>query len=169
MKDSMMEMAMYRSLRNFHLKKSGLETMEFQTKMFQTLFEMDPEMKKEIVQLQTLGRNYLGCKLTENIFKSGDERMITLIACVPEHVDETASEVHKIMFSDRNHAWMKVVRKVSNSHVPTAFVVGAGHLYGKDGILNLSRQEGWTVERCHDFAWPTLSGFDPSTSKSFEF
>merc|ERR1712096_402515 len=125
----------------------------------------DPEILKAGVQ----GRSYPGFKLIENIFKSGEERMMALLGRSCSYIDETALEIHKIVFRDRNHKWMKVMRTVSNSNVPTAFVVGAAHLYGKDGILNLSRQEGWTVERCHDFAWPTLSGFDPSTSKSFEF
>ena len=49
------------------------------------------------------------------------------------------------MITVRNLAWMKKIPSVMSSK-STLFVVGALHLPGPDGVLNLLRQAGYTVE-----------------------
>ena len=51
----------------------------------------------------------------------------------------------KKMLDDRNMNWI-VQRKVIMPETPTMFVVGAGHLPGKNGVLKLLENEGYTVE-----------------------
>ena len=50
-----------------------------------------------------------------------------------------------MLLTARNLAWMKKIPPLMSSK-STLFVVGALHLPGPDGVLNLLRQAGYTVE-----------------------
>ena len=52
------------------------------------------------------------------------------------------------LLSERNHNWIPRIRRHAR-HKPTFFAVGAGHLPGKDGILALLREKGYTVTPVH--------------------
>jgi uncharacterized protein len=49
-----------------------------------------------------------------------------------------------IMLSNRNKNWIPVM-EMAMKESTTLFAVGAGHLYGKEGVINLLRQAGYTV------------------------
>ncbi|HKL02819.1 MAG TPA: TraB/GumN family protein, partial [Cryomorphaceae bacterium] len=48
------------------------------------------------------------------------------------------------LLSDRNQSWILPLREVMNQH--QAFIaVGAGHLAGESGVINLLRESGYRV------------------------
>ena len=49
-----------------------------------------------------------------------------------------------IMLSNRNKNWIPVMEGAMKEST-TLFAVGAGHLYGKEGVIHLLRQAGYTV------------------------
>lgn len=49
------------------------------------------------------------------------------------------------LLDNRNIAWVKKM-PVIMAETPTLFVVGAGHLPGNKGVLNLLKEQGYTVE-----------------------
>jgi len=49
-----------------------------------------------------------------------------------------------IMLTNRNKNWIPVMETAMKEST-TLFAVGAGHLYGKEGVINLLRQAGYTV------------------------
>ncbi|TAH05678.1 MAG: TraB/GumN family protein [Sphingobacteriales bacterium] len=49
-----------------------------------------------------------------------------------------------IMLSNRNKNWIPVMETAMKEST-TLFAVGAGHLYGKEGVINLLRATGYTV------------------------
>jgi len=51
---------------------------------------------------------------------------------------------YKALFEDRNRAWMKKISKLI-SKKSVFFAVGAGHLGGQNGLLELLRQKGFVV------------------------
>ena len=54
--------------------------------------------------------------------------------------------MEKALLTDRNHAWTAVILPAANDrHIAVA--VGAAHLSGPDGLLNLLSQAGYTLER----------------------
>ena len=55
--------------------------------------------------------------------------------------------VLKKMVVDRNHAWMPQIEKVLAGGQDAMVVVGAAHLVGEEGVVNLLRQKGYTVEQ----------------------
>ena len=54
-------------------------------------------------------------------------------------------EERSLMLDNRNADWLTKMPRLMNGK-PTLFAVGAGHLLGEKGVLNLLRQEGYTVE-----------------------
>jgi uncharacterized protein YbaP (TraB family) len=50
-----------------------------------------------------------------------------------------------VLLQDRNRRWMPTVETLARNK-PTFFAVGAAHLPGEDGLINLLRRRGYTVE-----------------------
>jgi uncharacterized protein YbaP (TraB family) len=57
----------------------------------------------------------------------------------------TDKEDIKKLLDDRNMNWIVQMKNIM-PETPTLFVVGAGHLPGKNGVLKLLENEGYTVE-----------------------
>lgn len=62
-----------------------------------------------------------------------------------EYIDKTM----EILLKQRNKNWVKQIPQIANK-TPTFFGVGAGHLPGENGVINLLRQAGYTVEAVMD-------------------
>ena len=60
------------------------------------------------------------------------------------HCDATPEEEAAIL-SNRNANWLTKMPDIM-AQKPTLFAVGAGHLPGDKGVLNLLRQAGYKVE-----------------------
>lgn len=75
-------------------------------------------------------------------------RQQTLKTPGTDHVKAEAdlALMEDVLISSRNRAWMDVLRRESpGKHLIVA--VGAGHLSGESGLLNLLKQDGWTLTR----------------------
>lgn len=51
----------------------------------------------------------------------------------------------KLIFDDRNLKWVKILPAIIN-YKPSIIVVGAGHLPGKNGIIELLRAQGYSLK-----------------------
>ncbi|MDA9208000.1 TraB/GumN family protein [Octadecabacter sp.] len=49
------------------------------------------------------------------------------------------------LLTDRNHKWIPIIQDAVTRHNDVFIAFGAAHLIGKDGVLNLLQQNGWTV------------------------
>ena len=61
--------------------------------------------------------------------------------------DESGSDLsyfENILLTKRNISWIPLIAKMS-ALKPTLYAVGAGHLGGEKGVINLLRKEGFTV------------------------
>lgn len=78
-------------------------------------------------------------------YKAGDESAVTKILYDPEKYEKNPKVVDELI-KRRNREWMpKIVAMLDGGD---AFVaVGVGHLVGDDGIVELLRKRGYTVER----------------------
>ena len=52
-------------------------------------------------------------------------------------------DMEQHLLIDRNHAWVPMIETMMAE--PTFFAVGAGHLGGEEGLLNLLKEAGYTV------------------------
>jgi len=57
----------------------------------------------------------------------------------------TSPEDTDILVDNRNRAWVKMMPEMMEEQ-PTLFVVGAAHLCGEQGVLNLLKEAGYTIK-----------------------
>ncbi len=72
-----------------------------------------------------------------------DQNLEDLVAMMSEY--EEVSNVQAELLDDRNERWIpKIILQAKEE--PTFVAVGAAHLFGKKGVIQLLRKEGYTVE-----------------------
>jgi uncharacterized protein YbaP (TraB family) len=121
------------------IELKGLETLEYQFGVFdkipdsaqaRMIMEMISDEKKSQAEFQQMVEAYKRRDLTALSGEIGD-----------------ASELagyEDILLKNRNANWVPVMGKAM-AEMPSFFAVGAGHLPGKDGVLELLRKAGYTV------------------------
>jgi len=60
---------------------------------------------------------------------------------------EEFPDVFERMVADRNHSWMPQIEKLLAGDRDAMVVVGSAHLVGEQGVVNLLREKGYTVEQ----------------------
>ena len=127
-------------------KIGGLETPQSQLDMLfkgQTLqrqanllYCLVSDIDKAMEQTKRLNNAYKAQNLDE-MLKLIEERDGS--SCDPQPGEMEA------LLDNRNKAWIEKMPALMKD-APTLFVVGAGHLPGTNGVLNLLKQQGYTVE-----------------------
>ncbi len=64
----------------------------------------------------------------------------------PAKAEKDMALMEDALINSRNHAWMTVLRRDAPG-LRLIVAVGAGHLSGDQGLLNLLKQDGWTLTR----------------------
>ncbi|MGB8812278.1 MAG: TraB/GumN family protein [Paracoccaceae bacterium] len=64
----------------------------------------------------------------------------------PAQIDAEFALMEEVLMSARNRAWLPVIEATA-AKGSTFIAFGALHLSGRDGVLNLLAQSGWTLER----------------------
>ena len=59
--------------------------------------------------------------------------------------EQGLDEFADVLLLQRNKSWIPVIEREAKEK-PTFFAVGAGHLGGKQGVIQLLRQQGYTVK-----------------------
>lgn len=117
----------------------GLETMEFQMSIMDTIpYEDQAEMLVESIRMASDGDSQFDTLV--NLYRSQD--INALIASVDE--DENLSSYDSLLLIQRNHNWIPVMEK-NMTESSCFFAVGAAHLGGPNGVIALLRKEGYRV------------------------
>jgi uncharacterized protein YbaP (TraB family) len=121
----------------------GLETVEFQLSIFSRLSEKLQEellmqtfdeaetMQKDFTELITAWRTGNAAKLQELLFRDAEK--------YPELMED--------FLLKRNKSWVAPLLKYLKKGETVFVLVGAGHLGGKNGVLELLKQKGCTVKQ----------------------
>jgi len=64
-----------------------------------------------------------------------------------EEMRENYPRLYKKIIVDRNNNWLPIIKKMFNDNQREFILVGLGHLIGKDGVLELLKNDGYTVEK----------------------
>ncbi len=124
-------------------ERIALETVEFQVSLFADLTAEQSlaflrytlvDLKTVIPELDELSAHW----------RAG--RVEAVEALMAEGFDEFPELLEK-MVTDRNLAWMPPIEGLLARDSDTMVVVGSLHLVGEDGLVNLLRQRGYTVEQ----------------------
>jgi uncharacterized protein YbaP (TraB family) len=124
----------------------GLETMDFQIK---TLYQGQTlERQKEL--LMCLVDNMESVTMqAERLVKAFFSQDIVAVKAVMDekdnnHCDYTPEE-EDMLINNRNANWVTLMPQIMTAK-PTFFAVGAGHLPGEKGVLQLLKNAGYSIE-----------------------
>jgi uncharacterized protein len=121
----------------------GLETLEYQF----GLFDQMPAADQEAMLLQTLKEMDLLEKDLDKLIQAwmaGDAKALDslLLDSFREH-----PKLEQSLLVDRNRQWLPKIEDYLSQSDPCLVVVGAAHLLGKSGLIELLRQRGYSVEQ----------------------
>lgn len=120
----------------------GLETVEFQLDLFDTL----PLSIQEQFLLQTLeDLKNLDTQISEivNAWKHGNVRELeTLLGGMDEYPG-----LNQALVINRNNDWLPHIEQALREKEPVLIVVGALHLLGKEGLVAVLNEKGYAVEQ----------------------
>ena len=121
----------------------GLESAKFQINLFDSLAEGDQDaymnrMLKELDLFETQLAGILGA------WKAGDCE--TLGALMHESFKEYPG-LYESFVLNRNKDWIKKLDKMASKDKTPMVVVGAAHLPGKGGLLELLKDKGYTLDQ----------------------
>ncbi|MEO6136926.1 MAG: TraB/GumN family protein [Ginsengibacter sp.] len=120
---------------------NGLETMQFQASVFDSIpYEWQAKELMKSIDSFAVAKNEFDRML--KIYKSQELDSMTAMFVENEF---GADEFSKYLLDNRNKNWVNQLNKIMKNE--SVFVaVGAGHLVGDVGLINLLRKEGYTVE-----------------------
>jgi uncharacterized protein YbaP (TraB family) len=121
----------------------GLETLEFQISRFD---EMSMDLQERLLaetlkELETTQASFV--KLAD-AWKSGDVGAVETIV-----LDDLKSEpaMYRRLLVERNQAWLPQIEALFSRPQPAFVVVGAAHLIGPDGLLQILRARGYKIDQ----------------------
>ena len=127
------------------LSVGGFETTEFQIELLYGESTDDEEREalwKLVDDKETMLKDMQD--MTNAYFSFDMEGIYELTIKGVDTGDMTPEEFRE-MITDRNHNWVNAMPTIMTSK-PTLFVVGAGHLPGNEGVLELLKLQGYKVK-----------------------
>lgn len=124
----------------------GLETMAFQTQVLYSGKSL--ERQKELLMCLVDNAKFMGEMVNGVIkafFAQDLEAIKTAIDMKLNNSCDSTPEEDAELIDNRNANWLTKMPGIMASK-PTLFAVGAGHLPGEKGVLNLLRQAGYSVD-----------------------
>ncbi len=136
-----MEAQIMKELKPYNKDIKGLETTEFQASIFDSI----PYQKqaKDLVSYIDSVDHYKG--LTADMVKVYLQQDLDKLDKLMQQSDVGMNEYMDLMLYDRNRRWVAQMPEIMNDPGGTLFAVGAGHLPGEEGVLNLLKKAGYTV------------------------
>jgi len=126
------------------LKKNilGLETTEFQASIFDSI----PYKKqaKDLVAYIDSVDHYRG--ITEQMVQVYLKQDLSELDKLMQQSDVGMNEYMDLMLYDRNRRWVAKLPGIMKAGGTTLIAVGAGHLPGENGVINLLRKAGYSVK-----------------------
>ena len=126
-------------------KTNGLETMDFQTRLM-----FGRPMNEMVEQLMcTIDNSEFYEKQTSLLLDAYHEHDVEKLMEITNlklgnRCDVTEEYMNELIYN-RNSDWVKKIPAIIKD-TPTLFAVGAGHLGGEKGVINLLRKAGFKVE-----------------------
>lgn len=127
-----------------HTKKKeikGLETMAFQASILDRI-PYDQQAKDLLTSIDSLDAAKKETEEMIDIYKEQD--LDKLLQYSLKSDGGTTQEMQDVMINDRNKNWAEQFETITKDK-GILIAVGAGHLGGEKGLLNLLKQKGYTI------------------------
>ena len=132
------EMELYALAQESNMDVSGLETIEYQMSVFDSIpMEVQGQML-----LETIKSDEEDDAFKEMIKIYTSQNINAMVTMMSE--DEGIGGFEDILLYTRNKNWIPVIEEKMRD-TQHFFAVGAGHLGGKDGVIDLLKKEGYTL------------------------
>ena len=121
----------------------GLETLEFQISRFDGLppEAQDRLLMEALNEIQTLQASF---KTLADAWKSGDTATVERIVLRDLKAEP---EIYARLLIERNRTWLPKIEALFARPTSSLVVVGAAHLIGTDGLLELLKAKGYRIEQ----------------------
>jgi uncharacterized protein YbaP (TraB family) len=121
----------------------GLETLAYQISRFDEMSAdgQDRLLAQTLKELETTKASFT---TLADAWKSGDSGTVEDIV-----LQDLKSEpqMYQRLLVERNRAWLPKIEALFTRPAPAFVVVGAAHLVGADGLLQMLRSKGYTLEQ----------------------
>lgn len=125
------------------MSTGGLETFEFQILLLDQLSKREQEMmlRETVAELESLDKNI---HQIVQAWLGGDSAMLEklMLAGMREY-----PELHNKVVVERNRRWLPEIEGMISKGENAMIVVGAAHLVGQEGVLELLRGRGYSLEQ----------------------
>jgi len=125
-----------------NLEVKGLETVEEQLGFIENI-PMDMQKKMLLENMKEYDKSRKMFDKMISHYLGGDINGINDI--VDEYMSDEYAEFKDELLLKRNKNWVPDIEKLAKDK-PSFIAVGAGHLPGEGGVIDLLREEGYTVE-----------------------
>jgi uncharacterized protein YbaP (TraB family) len=121
----------------------GLETLSFQLAQFD---EMPMDLQDRLLSetLKELETTKTSFTRMANAWKSGDSAEIERLVLKDLKAEP---QMYDRLLIERNRTWLPKIEALFSRPKATFVVVGAAHLVGTDGLLQLLKAKGYTIEQ----------------------
>ncbi len=121
----------------------GLEHARFQVELLASLADRNPNefVARALTELQLLEQDF---KKIVQAWSNGD---IDVLGTLINSSFSDYPELFNTFILERNRQWMNTLNPLLKKPETCLIVVGAGHLPGKGGLLELLKQSGFTLEQ----------------------
>ena len=122
---------------------SGLETAEFQVGLFE---QLSPRMQELMLRQSLTEMEQLGKSVDDIVraWRSGDAVAAEKFF---QHSMKDYPEIQEKLVDQRNRNWLAEIERLVQLGEPVMIVVGAAHLVGKNGLIELLRGRGYKMEQ----------------------
>jgi uncharacterized protein len=127
--------------RQYDKEVNGLETLEFQASIFDSI-PYEKQAQDLVTYVDSIDKfRDITMKMVEMYRQQDINNMDSLM----EQSDPGMMQYMDVLLYDRNKRWASQIPE-QMFNMPTMFAVGAGHLGGEKGVINLLKQQGFTVK-----------------------
>lgn len=124
----------------------GFESVDFQISVLYTGTPLERQKEQLICMLDNQEYNLMIMKdLTEAYFSQNIDKVLEVTEEKLGNSCDSTPEEDEALIYGRNATWVEKIPAIIGEK-PTLFVVGAAHLPGERGVLELLKKEGYTVE-----------------------
>ena len=126
----------------------GLDKIETQLKLFE--FDVPLETQVKILESVIQGAEkqaHTEQPLFDNYYNNNLEGFREAFLTSMNLENPQSRKVYDAVFASRNKSWVKKLIELSNNQPGTYFMlVGSGHFFGPDNVLELLEKEGYTIK-----------------------
>jgi hypothetical protein len=139
------EQTLTKAAQNKGMEVKGLETVEEQLSFIDNL---SMEMKKKMLMENLKQYDKSKKMFREQVDYYLSENLEGLNSIIDDYMSSDYAQLREDLLVKRNKNWVPEIRKMIQEQ-PSMIAVGAGHLPGSDGLLELLRVAGYSVEPVH--------------------